>query len=261
MFSEEFIVRVLLSFIVGGLYIGVMTRLSEKFGSKIGGLLIALPSITLVGLSFIALTQNQDVLVTATTVMPSSIAASTIFLMSFVLLYRYGWLLAYLGAVAVWFLLNLPLVVLGIEKIGWSVLIAMVLFAISITYFHSHPHRKLAPIKISGGVFLLRVVFAGSFIALAVLLAEVAGAAWGGLFASFPAAFSATVILFARTHGIDFTASVSKTMVNGALANVAFVVGVYLLTPHYGPAFGIAMSYLACLVLALFSYRYVIPKI
>jgi hypothetical protein len=233
-----------------------MTRISERFGSKLGGLLIALPSITLVGLSFIALTQNPEVLVAATTVMPSSIAASTIFLMSFVFLYRFGWIRAYLGAVAVWFALNLPLVVFKVENIGLSVLLAALFFCVSIAFFRKYPHRKLLPSKISGKAFLFRVFFAGGFIALAVLLAELLGPAWGGLFASFPAAFSAAVLLFARKHGIDFTTSVSRTMVTGALANVGFVVGIFLLVPHIGSTLGIMAAYFMCLVLTLFSYRY-----
>lgn len=261
MFTDEFLFRVFLSFLIGGFYIGIMTRLSERFGSKIGGLLIALPSITLVGLSFIAFTQGADTLVSATTVMPSSIAASTIFLMSFVLLFRFGWFFAYIGAVSIWFILNLPLVIFNIEKIAVSLLFAIVLFAISITYFHQHPHRKLVQMSISGKVFMYRVVFAGAFVALAVFLAKLAGPLWGGLFASFPAAFSATIILFARTHGIDFTTSVSKSMVNGALANVIFVTGVFLLVPHLGSALGIAAAYFTCLIFAFLSYRYVIPRI
>lgn len=261
MLTEEFLVRVLFSFLVGGLYIGAMTRISERFGSKLGGLLISLPSTALVGLSFIALTQNPEALVSATTVMPSSIAASTIFLVAFVLLYKYGWLVAYFGAIALWFALNLPLVILNVENIWISLLLAILLFSISATYFHKHPHRRLDSFDSSRKVFLLRVIFAGSFIALAVLLAKLAGPVWGGLFSSFPAAFSASVIIFARTHGIEFTSSVSKTMVNGNMANVAFVTSIFFLVPYVGAGLGILFAYFICLGFAIFSYKYIVNRI
>jgi uncharacterized membrane protein (GlpM family) len=258
MFTEEFLVRVVLSFLVGGIYIGAMTRISEKFGSKIGGLLISLPSTALVGLAFIALTQNQDALVAATTVMPSSIAASTIFLVVFVILNnKFGWLISYAGAIAVWFALNLPLVIAGIESISLSVFIAIILLSISVRYFHKHPHRKLPPMEVSKKVFIFRVVFAGSFIALAVLFAKLAGPEWGGLFSSFPAAFSATVILFSRAHGVEFISSLSRSMVQGGVANVVFATGVFFFAQAVGSALGIIFAYLVCLAFATFSYRFV----
>lgn len=261
MSNEEFLVRVVLSFLVGGLWIGAMTRISERFGSKIGGLLISLPSTALVGLAFIALTQNSDALRSATTVMPSSIAASTIFLVVFVLLHSRGWLFAYLGGIAVWFALNLPLVILKIENIVLSLLLAVLLFCISVAYFHRHPHRQLTSFETSRKVFILRVIFAGSFIALAVLLAKLAGPTWGGMFSSFPAAFSATVIIFARSHGIEFTSSLSRTMVNGNIANVVFVTSIFLLVPYVGSALAILFAYFICLTFATFSYKYIVTRI
>ncbi|HEX5455949.1 MAG TPA: DUF3147 family protein [Candidatus Saccharimonadales bacterium] len=257
MFTEEFLVRVALSFLVGGLWIGGMTRIAEKFGSKLGGLLVSLPSTGVVALLFIALTQNQEAMVSATTVMPSAIAAGTIFLVMFAVLYRFGWVFAYFGAIAVWFALNLPLVILRIENIAVSLLLALLIYCVSVTYFQKHPHRKLGPVKISKTALVLRIVFAGTVIALAVLLAKLAGPAWGGLFSSYPAAFSATVILFARKHGIEFTSSVSRTMVHGNMSIVVFAVFVFLLVPHVGVALGIFFAYLVCLVFATFSYRFV----
>lgn len=261
MFDEEFLVRVVLSFLVGGLWIGIMTRISERFGSKLGGLLISMPSTALVGLAFIALTQNSDVLRSATTVMPSSIAASTIFLVVFVLLHRYGWFLAYFGAIGVWFVINLPLVILKIENISLSLILAVLLFSISVTYFHKHPHRELPKMELPKKVFIFRVIFAGSFIVLAVLFAKLAGPGWGGMFSSFPAAFSATVIIFARSYGIEFTSSLSRTMVNGNIANTVFVTSIFLLVPYVGATLGMLFAYFICLGFAAFSYRYIVNHI
>jgi hypothetical protein len=261
MFTEVFWFQLLLSFLVGGLWIGGMTRVSEKFGSKIGGLLVSLPSTGVVALLFIALTQNQEAMVSATTVMPSSIAAGTIFLVMFAVLYRFGWAFAYFGAIAIWFALNLPLVISKVENIWISLGLAVLIYCVSVTYFHKHPHRKLGAVEVSKKVLILRVIFAGTFIALAVFLAKLAGPAWGGLFSSYPAAFSATVILFARTHGIEFTSSVSRTMVQGNMSIVVFAVFVFLLVPHVGVALGLIFAYLASLIFASLSYKFVLNRI
>ncbi len=261
MHSSAFLFRVFLSFIVGGLYIGLMTRVSEKFGSKIGGLLIALPSIVLVGLVFIAITQGQGTLVAATTIMPANIAASTIFLVVFVLAYRYGLFLAYIAALLVWFAITITLISLGLHSMQWPIVVALVLFVISLTFFHQQPHTTLPPTQFSKQELLFRTAFAGTFVALAVLLTKLLGAHWGGLFASFPAAFSSIVILLAPKHGIKFTASLSRAMVNGALANAVFVIAIYALVPGMGVLIGMLVAYLICLAFALFSYQYIMPRV
>ena len=41
--TDVFLFKLLLSFVVGGCYIAAMLWVSERFGSKIGGILIGLP--------------------------------------------------------------------------------------------------------------------------------------------------------------------------------------------------------------------------
>jgi hypothetical protein len=238
-----------------------MARVSERFGSKLGGLLVALPSTALVGLGFIAWGQGQSAISEATSVMPATVAASTIFLVVFSLLYRYGLLIAYFSGIIIWFGLNIPVVALKLHNFGIALLISAILLSISITFFHHQPHRTLAPLKADKLDLIIRAVFAGSFIALAVACSKLLGPVWGGLFASFPAAFSAVVLIFSRAHGSDFTASVSRTMVNGGMVNVVFVSAVHFLVSSLGSAASILTGYLICLVFAAFSYRYIIPRI
>lgn len=261
MFTEIFWLRIVLSFIVGGLYIGGLTRLSERVGSKLGGLLLGMPSIVLIGLIFIAWNQNSVALAEATSIMPATIAASSIFLMAFILLYRFGLVKAYFAALAIWFALNLPLVLFKVTHIGIAIIIAVLLLSISTTFFHKQQHRTLPPFKLSRQAFLFRIAFSGALVALAVFISRFLGPIWGGLFASFPAAFSATVLILARTHGLEFTAAVSRTMVSGNLVNIIFVCGVNLLVVSLGSAAALAVAYLMCLLFAIFSYRYIVPRI
>lgn len=235
--------------------------MSEKLGSRLGGLLIGMPSIVLVGLIFIAWTQNSAALVEATSIMPATIAASSIFLVVFILLRRLGIVAAYVGALSIWFALNLPLVFYKVTHLGVAILIAAVLLTISTAFFHKQKDRTLREFKLSQRAFILRIVFSGLLVAFAVFIARQAGPIWGGLFTSFPAAFSATVLILARTHGFGFTAAVSRTMVSGNLVNIIFVCGVNLLVGSLGSAEALAASYLICVVFAMFSYRYIIPRV
>lgn len=259
--TEIFILRVVASFLVGGLYIAAMARLSEKFGSKLGGLMVALPSTALIGLGFIAWVQSATAIKEATAIMPATVAASTIFLVVFSLCYRYGLAMAYLLGIMVWFALNLPVTILKLHSIVIALLLAAVLMSISINFFHHQPHRTVQAFRSGRWTLVIRAIFAGSFIALAVICSKLLGPVWGGMFASFPAAFSAVVLIFGRTHGQEFTASVSRTMVNGGLANIVFVTAVHFLVTPLGAAPSIIAGYMICLLFAAFSYRYIIPRI
>lgn len=79
--ADLFIVKLILSFFVGGLYTIISTVAADKFGSKIGGLISGLPSTALFGLFFIGWTQNPQASSEATTLIPASLGVSCIFVL------------------------------------------------------------------------------------------------------------------------------------------------------------------------------------
>ena len=85
---DLFWIKLILSFFIGGTYIAFTIWIAEKFGSKIGGIILGLPSTTLVSLIFIAWTQD----VSALTALPTTTAAfcKRTFVSAFILSYRYG---------------------------------------------------------------------------------------------------------------------------------------------------------------------------
>ncbi len=260
MITKIFLLQVLLSFVVAGLYIGTMTWVAERFGSRLGGFLIAIPSTMLIGLSFIAITQGHAALVESIKIVPATLGTCTIFLMGFVLLYRHGLWLAYLGTVTIWFMLNLPLVIFELSSIGTAILLGSLYIVISTAFFHKQPHTTLPAMRLPRKAFIFRVIFAGSLVAITVLAAKLLGPTWGGLFASFPVVFSVSLLIFAPKHGIGFTTSVAKSMTAGVISNIVFVCGIFWLVPHLGAAYGIIAAYSICLVFALILYRFILRE-
>lgn len=262
MITEQLLLKAALSFLVGGLYIGLMTIIAERFGSKIGGLLVALPSTILVSLIFISIILGPTGLVQATITIPAAIGVSIIFLAAFIFLYRFlGLVAAYFGAVAIWFTIASSLVLLHLDRILISMLLGLIFFAIGLSYVRGQPHRKLSSLHFSRSAFTVRCVFAGTFVALAVLLAGLLGPFWGGTLSAFPAAFSATALILTQAHGIEFTTSTAKTMVLGAAANIIFVAGVFYLVPVVGVFSGMILAYLLCLVFAAGTYRFIADRV
>ncbi|HEY8108839.1 MAG TPA: DUF3147 family protein [Patescibacteria group bacterium] len=261
MTSEEIALKALLSFVTGGFYVALMTFIAEKFGSKVGGVLLALPSTALVGLAFIGLTLGSSGITEAASVMPAPIGVSMLFVSMFVIFYRFGGLIpAYLASVICWFAMTIVLVHWDMPFI-LSVLLGLLFAGVSVSYLRKKSHRKLPPLHFSRTVFVTRTLFAGAFVGIAVLFASLLGPIWGGLFSSFPAVFSATLLILTRSHGIEFMASTGKAMVLGGLANLLFVIAVYGLVPLSGPILGITLAYLAALLFAAGTYRFVLDRV
>jgi hypothetical protein len=252
---DAFYLKLALSFLVGGAYIAFTIWLSERFGSKIGGIAIGLPSTTLVSFIFIAWTANLQAAVDAVPITPLASGACVLFVAAFVHFFYLGRKSSLAIALAVWAALTFPFAMMGAGNIFLSLAIAAVFFAVSMRYLGRFQHRKLPPNRLSGGEFLFRAAFAGAVVATAVFLAHELGPIWGGLFAVFPAAYSSTLLLLSKKHGLDFTASVARSMPYGSIANVVFEVSFFFLALPLGLWGGIAAAYALSLASALVLYR------
>lgn len=81
-----FVLKLILSFIVGSLWITMVTILAEKYGTRIGGLMAGLPSTIPISLFFIAWTQSERVAVDATTIVPIIGGINCIFIVAYIFL-------------------------------------------------------------------------------------------------------------------------------------------------------------------------------
>lgn len=92
--DNTFLIKLLLSFIVGSFWITITTIIAEKMGSKIGGIIGGLPTTTLVALLFIGITQSPQAAVEATAIMPQIVGFAGILMITFSLLINRGFLTA-----------------------------------------------------------------------------------------------------------------------------------------------------------------------
>lgn len=255
MLSDPFIIKLVLSFVVGGSWIAFTIWISERFGSKVGGILIGLPSTILVSLLFIAWTQNNVAAVSAVPIIPAATAVNSLFLVAFIVFYRYGLVLAYLGALLFWCLLVLPMVAFQLNNLGISLMLAALFFALSLSFLKRFTHRKLSGFTPTKKEVIFRALFGGGFVVLAVFFGKTLGPLWGGMFASFPAAFSSSILILSHRHGFDFMTAVTRTMPYGNMGSIVFVTVFFFLVPVYGLALGTLASYLASLLFAIFIYK------
>lgn len=162
--------------------------------------------------------------------------------------------------IVVWFVLTFPLVFFSVENIYFSIILALIFFGLAVYWFRKFPHRKLEKFTLIHKEFLFRIVFTGSLVSFSVLLGKVLGPLWGGMFASFPAAFSSSLLLLEDKHGIEFASSVAKTMPYGSMGNVLFAVAFFLLVPMIGFISGTVIAYFVAFIFALIINNVVLKK-
>ena len=255
-----FVIKLIFSIIVGGSYAVLMTWIAEKFGSKIGGLLIGLPSTSLIGYIFIALTQNPSVAVYGSIISPISIAAASFFAAAFVLTYpRFGGVISFLISILIWGILTFPFMLFKINNILLALFIGIIYIVISIFLVRKFSDQKIKNIKITPAILLIRGVISGTIIGLAVFLSKALGPLWGGAMAGFPGLFSSTIIVLLMAHGIGFTSSVAKRMPYGNLTSTAFAVGFFYFVPHLGMLLGTITAYSLAIITAIIIYFVIFP--
>ncbi|HOE15862.1 MAG TPA: DUF3147 family protein [Syntrophorhabdaceae bacterium] len=223
--TDPFILKLILSFITGSLWITIGTVLAERYGTKIGGLVAGLPSTILVSLFFIAWTQSVETATAATTVVPIVGGINCLFIIVYIYLIRTGFWLALSGALAVWFFSSLILVIIGFNSFPFSVFayICMLVFSYRVAEHklsvRSESGKKM---QYTAPIILSRGAFSGLVIVLAVVMTKIGGPLIGGAFAMFPAMFIGTLFITYFTHGASFSSAVMKSSIPGAVSVVVY---------------------------------------
>jgi len=251
------LIRIVLSFVIAGTWIACSTLIGERLGSKKAGLIANLPSNILISLLFMALTKGSGYAAAATAGVPIGMTIDTIFLAFFILTLPAGlWKalvvsLAVWAAVAVFTVVVLPPVGFGLSIFTY-ILVAVILFRlVDIRLGSARPERK--KVAFSWKIVAIRAFFAGSVVAGAVAIAQVAPPYITGVLAVFPAVFTTTMVILTLSQGPAFAQAVGKVMILSSGNIILYVVCAGILFPLVGPWLGTAVSFAVafCFVLLL----------
>lgn len=261
---DNFIIKLVLSFLVGGTWVTTATLIADKYGTKIGGIIIGLPSTLLVSLFFIGWTQSPGVAVEATTIVPIIGAVNALFLVVYIALLRAKFWLALSGSLLFWTMFSFALVFLKFSNFPLSLIIYLIVVFIS--YFiiekgigvKSESARK---IEHTFGSLLFRGFLSGMIIALAVVMGKIGGPLLGGMFAMFPAMFLSTLLITYFSHGPLFSSAVMKAAILSAASVVFFGILVRYTYIPLGLWWGTLFSIIISFSFAYFLHVLVIKRI
>jgi len=223
--DNVFLLKLILSFIVGSIWVTSGTVIAERYGSKVGGLVAGLPSTILLGLFFIAWTQSTRVAAEATTVVPIVGGINCLFIVAYIILVRINFWLALSGALAVWFVFASVLVVFRFNNFVFSVAGYICLLMVSFYFVEkklqvrSESSRK---VKLTFTLMVMRGIISGFIVTIAVVLTRIGGPLLGGVFTMFPAMFLGTLLITYFSHGAGFSSAVMKASIFGAISVVIY---------------------------------------
>jgi hypothetical protein len=247
------VIRIALSFVVAGVWIAAATIFGERLGTKKAGLLANMPSNILVSLLFMALTRGPEYVSAATAGVPMGMMVDTVFIVVFIFSLRLSLgaalSLAAWAACSVFVLVVLP--PLGfIESIIVYVIAAILLFLFVQAKLRVGKVEK-KPVLFSWKIAALRAFFAGSVVAGAVTLAQVAPPYMTGVLATFPAALTSTLVILTKSQGKAFAQATGKMLILSSGNIIVYATCAGILFPLIGPWLGTLVSFGVSIVFVL----------
>jgi hypothetical protein len=259
--SGTFILKLALSFLVGGLWIALASVAAERLGSKIGGVIGGLPSTAVVAFGFIGWTQGAQRVYEAATVFPLAFAVNAFYMVAYAAWSPRG-LWAGMGAALLAWLLGEALI-LWVDVQNVWVSIAAWLGALVVAYLALErwlgvrSHERIA-VRYTAGQMLGRAAFAGGIVALAIVGSQVGGPVWGSILAAFPALYTSTLILVSRSAGLAFSRSLTTPLMVSSVVNVTvFVLALRFVVLHLPLGWALAAAYGVSMLSAYGTYAFI----
>jgi hypothetical protein len=247
-----FIIQLVTSFFVGGVFIVLLVTLAERAPKRIAGVIIMFPSTIVLGFFFLAWVLSPGAVAEAAPVAILSTAVNFVFFLGYPFAGNFfarktesrilQIILGFAVTMLPWFLL----VSLIARNKPTNVPFVLFVFAavVAVSHFILKKNTAEKPIAISytAPQTVSRAVFAGVIIALVVFLGKTLGPFWGSIFSAFPAAVSSTFILIHWHYGPSALFPTILRLPLGALLIPVFALSAMLFFPLVGFILGTLLS-------------------
>jgi hypothetical protein len=246
MTEGHFYFKLILAFAVGSTMVTLATVAAERLGSKLGGLIGGIPSAVAISLFFIGYTETPRLASEATSTIPLTMGLNGFFLVVYVGLTGWGAWIAMAGALSFWFALASLVLFLNFSNFPFSLLFFLLSlvgsYLILEKRFHLPSTEKIL-IRYTPFLILSRAFFSGAMISSAVYLSRVGGPIWGGIMAPFPIIYISTLIILAKSKGVEFSRRMTKPLlVSGMINVVAYSIAVRYFYLLFGLALGTVLA-------------------
>ncbi len=256
MLTTILLLRLVLAFAVGSLWVAAITVITERKGTT-WGILGGLPSTAAFSLFFIGINQSPAAAVEATVVLPLVFSVSNAFLLVYAVSSRKGFVFGLFASLLVWFGVSSVIVSIGFSDYAVSLAVGA---SISVLTFLAFSRLRLPRFEGQSRLYskreiLLRGSIAGSLVAASVLLSQIGGPIIGGVAAAFPAVYTSTIIILKHSKSKEFSQAMTKTLaISGIFTVIPYSIAIHYLYPTLGVWIGTLLAYLLVTPLAALSY-------
>jgi len=252
--DQLFITRVIISFLIAGVWIGSATLLAERLGSKIGGLFTNLPSNILISMIFVAIVNDINFVVDTVPAVPVGMGIDTIFLFAFIILLRYGVSIAAAVSLLVWFLLALLATTANFDNLWINTILYFAVTFIAFMLLEKVikiPSVPKSDKKYSTIQIIIRMIFAGVVVASVIVISKFFSPYVVGIFSTFPAVLLSSMVILALNQNTKFAQATGKIMVLSSTNIVVYSIAVYFTFPLFGLVIGTIISFVIAVVWVL----------
>lgn len=256
---DSFVLKTLLSFIVGGVWIAGTTWMAERFGTRAGGFIGGLPSTIVVSLFFIAWLESPEHARAATGIIPYALSSNLLFLAGYAALAVRGAAPGLGAALGLWAVLQFGFIRLDPTNFGWGLAFNMAVLVLSHVFVTRALGVRGLPALAAGRdsrKLAVRTILGGGTVALAVLMSRLSGPLLGGIFSVFPAAALSTLWFSYRAGGLEFSRSLVPAFMLSMTINInVYTIAYRQLVVDVPLALAILLSYLAAMASAFVLWR------
>lgn len=264
--NKLFTLQLIVSFIVGGGIIAILSFLAERVNKRIAGIILAFPSTVALGFFFLGWTLSPE---EVTIIVPATLIPLGLSVL-FAAIYSYTaeyfskitnskiWqiIISFIVSNLFWFALAVPVITFQLKSIwigmaGYLLLISVTHLLLRRKNYHKPVTLTYTPVQKIG-----RAAFAGFIVFLVVFLGKSLNPFWGGMFAMFPASFlSFMVILHWYYDPKSLYPTIQKVAV-GSISIFAYAITVMLVFPMFGFVTGTLIAYAISLIVTLLLMKF-----
>lgn len=258
---DALLLRLLLSFAIGGTWVTLATEVTIRYGARVGGIVAGFPSIVVFSLAFIGWTQSTGAAVDATTALPLTLGFTAAYPLVYSALAReHRFSTALLFSLAFWGA-TASVATVFVIKAGVSFAESVTGFLVvwALAYFFLSRKIRLSAsvrgIELSAFDWVWRFALAGGMVVGAILLSASLGPIAGGAFASFPAIVSSTIFIVSRVEGVEASRGLgTPIMFSTILTVVPYVAVARFAFPLFGILGGTLAGYAVAAPLSLVAH-------
>ncbi|MDP4266575.1 MAG: DUF3147 family protein [Bacteroidota bacterium] len=250
------IIRILLSFLIGGFAIGIQSILAERY-SKYGGLIISIPSTLPLSLFFISNVNGEEAAHISNFVVPFSLIVLVIF--SYILkllISRTKLLIADVISVIIWALLVSIIWHFNLSSFWIGILLFFIVLTIILVFRKGITYNQIKKNEFSKKKFILRYIIGGTVISLSVVLSRQIDPLLGGYIAAFPVSYLININLIYASSGKKVLDNVFYTVPQGAFLLILFSITFNFLIVMFNIYVTMGICYLINVVFLYFIFRF-----